>query len=73
MELTRYSQLLDSWFASHEAEMFEVLERLVNMDSFSHDGASVDRLGLVISDLMREAGFETAVLPKAPIPDTLFY
>lgn len=69
MELTRYSQLLDSWFASHEAEMFEVLERLVNMDSFSHDGASVDRLGLVISDLMREAGFETAVLPKAPIPE----
>lgn len=69
MDLSKHRQLLDEWFAQHEAEMFSVLERLVNMDSFSHDGASVDRVGQVISDLMRGYGFDTAVLPKAPIPE----
>lgn len=68
MECARWKEALDGWFADHETEMFGLLERLVNMDSFSHDGGDVDKVGQVIADHMRQAGFAVSVLPKAPIP-----
>ena len=68
MELARWKEALDGWFGEHEAEMYALLEQLVNMDSFSHDGADVDKMGTVIADHMRAAGFAVEVLPQAPIP-----
>ena len=52
MELARWKEALDGWFGEHEAEMYALLEQLVNMDSFSHDGADVDKMGAVIADHM---------------------
>lgn len=67
--MSDWKELLLPWFEAHEAEMFAVLEQLVNMDTFTHDGADVDAMGDVVISLMRNAGFTTSRLPQAPIPD----
>ncbi|MDE6735515.1 MAG: M20 family metallopeptidase [Desulfovibrio sp.] len=68
MELTHWKNKLDEWFADKEGEMLGLLETLVNMDSFSHDGADVNRVGEVIAAWMRSIGFEAEVMPKPPLP-----
>lgn len=67
--LSDWQKKLTPWFEAHETEMFAVLERLVNMETFSHDGKDVDVMGDVILSLLRDAGFEASRLPKAPIPE----
>ena len=42
MELAQWKEKLDAWFNDKEPEMFALLERIVNMDSFSHDGGDVN-------------------------------
>ena len=68
MELALWKERIDGWFADKEPEMLALLERLVNMDSFTSDGDDVNRVGEVISEWMRNAGFHTAKIAKAPIP-----
>ena len=34
MELAQWKEKLDAWFNDKEPEMFALLERIVNMDSF---------------------------------------
>ena len=68
MELSVWKRSLDAWFGAHEEDMLKMLERVVNMDSFSHDAADVNRLGGVITGWMAEAGFRTDMLPKRPAP-----
>lgn len=68
MELARWKTQLDAWFADREGEMLSLLETLVNMDSFSHDGVDVDRMGEVVADWMRGIGFEAQVMPRPPVP-----
>ncbi len=68
MELAQWKERIDDWFSDKEPEMLALLERLVNMDSFTSDGADVNRVGEAVSDWMRNAGFRTAKLDKAPIP-----
>ena len=68
MELTQWKEKLDVWFNDKEPEMFSLLERIVNMDSFSHDGGDVNKLGETLTAWMAEAGFRTARLPKQPSP-----
>ena len=68
MELAQWKEKLDVWFNDKEPEMFSLLERIVNMDSFSHDGGDVNKLGETLTAWMAEAGFRTARLPKQPSP-----
>ncbi len=68
MELSVWKQSLDVWFDAHKQDMLTMVERVVNMDSFSHDAADVNRLGEVITGWMAEAGFRTEMLPKRPAP-----
>lgn len=68
MELSVWKQRLDAWLDAHEQDMLAMVERVVNMDSFSHDAADVNRLGGVITEWMAEAGFRTEMLPKRPAP-----
>ena len=68
MELSVWKGMLDDWFAAHEQQMLNLLEQIVNMDSFSHDAKDVDRLGEFLTGWMQEAGFYTAKLPKRPAP-----
>lgn len=47
-----------------------MIERLVNMDSFSEDGEDVNKVGETVSGWMREAGFHTEKIAKPAIdPD----
>ena len=68
MELAQWKEKLDAWFNDKEPEMFALLERIVNMDSFSHDGGDVNRLGETLAAWMAGAGFQAAMLPKRPSP-----
>lgn len=45
-----------------------MLERIVNMDSFTNDAADVNKVGEVVTGWLAEAGFHTAKLPKKPAP-----
>lgn len=68
MELAQWKEQLGAWFADKEPEMLTLLERLVNMDSFTSDGEKVNRVGETICAWMRDAGFRTEKLAKAPAP-----
>ena len=68
MELSVWKEKLDAWFDAREQDMLAMLERIVNMDSFSHDADDVNRLGVFLTGWMSEAGFHTAKLPKRPSP-----
>ena len=68
MELAQWKERIDGWFADKEPEMLALLERLVNMDSFTSDGDDVNRVGEAIAEWMRNAGFHTAKIAKAPVP-----
>lgn len=68
MDIARWKEQLDTWFDAKEPEMYALLERVVNMDSFSHDAADVNRLGETLNSWMAEAGFYTEKLPKKPAP-----
>ena len=68
MELAQWKEKLDAWFNDKEPEMFALLERIVNMDSFSHDGGDVNKLGETLAAWMAGAGFQAAMLPKRTSP-----
>lgn len=69
MDLASHKGKLDVWFQDREPEMLALLETLVNMDSFSHDGRDVDKVGDVIAEWLRNAGFNVETQAKGPIPE----
>ena len=68
MELSQCKERLNAWFSDKEPEMLSMLERIVNMDSFTNDAADVNKVGEVVTGWLAEAGFHTAKLPKKPAP-----
>ena len=56
------AEVLD-WLAERRAAMVMLLERLVNLDSGSHDRAGVTRVGEVLAGFLAEYGLETEVVP----------
>ena len=68
MELSQCKERLDARFSDKEPEMLSMLERIVNMDSFTNDAADVNKVGEVVTGWLAEAGFHTAKLPKKPAP-----
>ena len=49
MELSQCKERLDAWFSDKEPEMLSMLERIVNMDSFTNDAADVNKVGEVVT------------------------
>ena len=68
MDLTLWKGKLDAYLDPQEGDMLRLLERIVNMDSFTTDAQDVDQLGTVLTDWMREAGFQTFMMPKTEAP-----
>lgn len=70
MDMDTWARRLDAYFDGRQPEILKMIERLVNMDSFSHDGRDVDKVGEAVSEWMAEAGFRTEKHAKPPIsPD----
>jgi glutamate carboxypeptidase len=57
--------------ARYRDRLLADLERLVNMDSYSHDKADVDRVGAEFRKLFDEFGFEVIVNPSDTYGDSL--
>ena len=55
MDLTLWKDKLDAYLDPQEGDMLRLLERIVNMDSFTTDAQDVDQLGTVLTDWLREA------------------
>ena len=49
--------------------MLAMLERLVNMDTFTSDAEDTNRCGREITGWLAEVGFHVAEVPKPPIPE----
>ena len=58
------SRALMDWLQDHEAEMFSLLERIVNIDSGSHDKEGVDQVQAVLQQYLEAAGIETQIFPQ---------
>ena len=70
MELESATGKLNPYFDGRQPEIMGMIERLVNMDSFSEDGEDVNKVGETVSGWMREAGFHTEKIAKPAIdPD----
>ena len=48
MDLTLWKDKLDAYLDPQEGDMLRLLERIVNMDSFTTDAQDVDQLGTVL-------------------------
>ena len=55
MELESATGKLNAYFDGRQPEIMGMIERLVNMDSFSEDGEDVNKVGETVSGWMREA------------------
>lgn len=70
MELESATGKLNAYFDGRQPEIMGMIERLVNMDSFSEDGEDVNKVGETVSGWTREAGFHTEKIAKTAIdPD----
>ena len=69
MELQDCRKVIDEALAGQEAEMLALLEELVSIDSPTNCAEGVHRVGQVCADWLARAGFATACLPHAPVPE----
>ena len=69
MEMQQNVERIGAYLDRRQAEIMAMIERLVNMDSFSMDGEDVDRVGQVVAEWMRQAGFDVEVCGKPAIDD----
>lgn len=59
------SAAVTDWLRVHEADMFRLLEEVVNIDSGSANKAGVDRVGEVFRRELHRSGIETTLFPLA--------
>ena len=59
---TEKQQILD-WLAASRGDMLELLERLVNIDSWSYDKAGVDKVGEAIAEFLEGHGIDVTRIP----------
>lgn len=60
-----------SWLAPRRAEMEALLERLVSIDSYSHDKAGTDAVGEAIIEVLAADGIAVTRVPNATFGDVL--
>lgn len=68
MSLEQWLPKINAYFDERQSEILKMLEEVVNMDTFSHDGEQVNLLGEKLSAWMAAAGFATEKLPHPEIP-----
>ena len=73
MELESATGKLNAYFDGRQPEIMGMIERLVNMDSFSEDGEDVNKVGETVSGWMREAGFHTEKIAKPAMMETAIF
>ena len=56
-------QQITDWLASSQPEMLALLERLVNIDSWSYDKAGVDKVGEEIAAFLASHGIDVTRIP----------
>ena len=59
---TEKQQILD-WLAASRGDMLDLLERLVNIDSWSYDKAGVDKVGEAIAEFLEGHGIDVTRIP----------
>ncbi|MBO4318782.1 MAG: M20/M25/M40 family metallo-hydrolase [Mailhella sp.] len=69
MDLSPWKEKIDSWFEGKLPEMLSLLERIVNMDTFSHDGGDVNKAGEAVCLWLSAHGFQTQKMAKPPLPE----
>lgn len=69
MEMQQNAERLGAYLERRQAELMDMIERLVNMDSFSMDGGDVDSVGRVVADWLRQAGFDVEVRDKPALAE----
>jgi glutamate carboxypeptidase len=62
---------LVAYVDTKEAEILAFLERIVNIDSGTHDKAGVDQVGNILADKLQELGFEVEKVPQTQYGDHL--
>jgi glutamate carboxypeptidase len=60
---TNTKQKIIDWLAGSKSEMLDLLERLVNIDSWSYDKAGVDRVGEEVAEFLTSQGIDVARIP----------
>ena len=61
MEMQQHAERIGSYLDRCQAEIMDMIGRLVNMDSFSMDGGDVDSVGRLVADWLRQVGFDVEV------------
>ena len=62
IDQTEKQQILD-WLAASRGDMLDLLERLVNIDSWSYDKAGVDKVGEAIAEFLEGHGIDVTRIP----------
>ena len=70
MEMQQNAERIGAYLDRRQAEIMAMIERLVNMDSFSMDGGDVDTVGRLVADWLRQAGFDVEVRSKPPLDES---
>lgn len=63
MKTEQIEQSLMRWLQDHEADMFALLEKLVNIDSGSYHKPGVDQVQHVLKQHLEDAGIEVESIP----------
>lgn len=69
MDLHKVERRLDAWLEPRLPQMLTMLETLVTMESCSHNGEDVDKVGEYLTGCLRDKGFATRRLEKVAVPD----
>lgn len=69
MSLAVWKQTLDERLDGRQAEMLDLLEQLVRIDSPTGDAAGVNAVGEVLTSWLARERFQTFRLPKGTIPE----
>lgn len=68
MDPASWKDKLGAYLDPQEGDMLRLLERIVNMDSFMTDAQDMGQLGTILTDWLRETGFQTSMVPKTEAP-----
>lgn len=71
MNVTDRKNALLRWLREHEDSMYQLLEKVVKIDSGSRDKAGVDRVGAVFHEVLEQAGIQVQVFPLTDHGDCL--
>lgn len=69
MNIVDCKKILDLNLNKQEELMFSMLEKIVNMSSFTSEGKNVEKVGQFLVDFLQSHGFYIKKIPKKNIPE----